>query len=49
MKIIWPHEALCDLTKCEVQRGGRPLYSDDNHLSPFGNRAIASIFKPAFE
>ena len=49
VKIIWPHEALCDPTKCDVQRGGRPLYSDDNHLSPSGNRAIASIFKPVFE
>jgi peptidoglycan/LPS O-acetylase OafA/YrhL len=49
VKIIWPHEALCDLAKCDVQRGGRPLYSDDNHLSPSGNRAIASIFRPVFE
>jgi peptidoglycan/LPS O-acetylase OafA/YrhL len=49
VKIIWPHEALCDMTRCEVQRGGKPFYSDDNHVSPFADRTIASIFLPVFE
>jgi peptidoglycan/LPS O-acetylase OafA/YrhL len=49
VKVIWPHEALCDAMKCEVQRGGKPLYADDNHLSPFADRMIASIFLPIFE
>jgi peptidoglycan/LPS O-acetylase OafA/YrhL len=49
VKIIWPHEALCDTTRCEVQRGGKPFYSDDNHVSPLADRTIASIFLPVFE
>jgi hypothetical protein len=37
------------MAKREVQRSGGPLHPDDNHPSPFGIRAIASIFMPAFE
>jgi peptidoglycan/LPS O-acetylase OafA/YrhL len=48
-KIIWPHETLCDMTRCEVQHGGKPFYSDDNHVSPLADRTIASIFLPVFE
>ena len=39
-KMVWPHEALCDTTRCEVQRGGKPFYSDDNHLSPLADKTI---------
>jgi len=49
VKLIWPHKALCDTTRCEVKRGGKPFYSDDNHLSPFADKTIASIFLPVFE
>ena len=46
--IIWPHEALCTTRLCDVARHGKPLYVDDNHLSPFADRSIASIFDPVF-
>jgi len=49
VKLIWPHEALCDKVKCDVQRGGRALYADDNHLSPFADKSIESIFLPIFD
>jgi hypothetical protein len=46
--VIYPHAALCDEVACEVERAGRALYSDDNHLSLFGAASIKDVFAPAF-
>lgn len=41
--ILWPHEILCSRERCEVQREGRPLYVDDDHLSRAGVAAIRDL------
>ena len=46
--IIYPHAGLCDDTACEVERAGRALYSDDNHLSLYGATSIEAILAQAF-
>jgi hypothetical protein len=46
--IIYPHAGLCDDTACEVERAGRALYSDDNHLSLYGAASIEAILAQAF-
>jgi len=48
VEIIYPHEALCDKGKCEVEIDGVPLYMDNNHLSEFGAASISHIFEPIF-
>jgi len=47
--IVWPHERLCNDAGCEIARDGQVLYSDDDHLSVFGARSIASLFTPIFD
>jgi peptidoglycan/LPS O-acetylase OafA/YrhL len=44
IKVIWPHEAMCDANECRVEVEGRPLYSDGHHLSVTGARYIAPQF-----
>jgi peptidoglycan/LPS O-acetylase OafA/YrhL/lysophospholipase L1-like esterase len=36
---LW--EAVCNAGECPLERAGRPLYFDDNHLSMYGARDIA--------
>jgi peptidoglycan/LPS O-acetylase OafA/YrhL len=48
VKFVWPHEALCDRERCEVEKDGSPLYFDTNHMSVFGARSIAALFDPIF-
>jgi hypothetical protein len=47
-KVVHPHAALCDETRCRVEGEGRALYSDDNHLSRHGAGAIGSLLEEAF-
>jgi peptidoglycan/LPS O-acetylase OafA/YrhL len=49
VKIVWPDRALCDEVRCDVERDGRPLYSDDIHLSIFGAKQLVKTFLPIFE
>ena len=49
VKTIWPDRALCREDRCDVQRNGVPLYSDDNHLTNFGSRLLTTTFAPVFE
>lgn len=34
---------------CEIEQDGEPLYGDNDHLSIYGSRALASIFDPFFD
>jgi peptidoglycan/LPS O-acetylase OafA/YrhL len=43
--ILRPEDLLCAGGVCAVERGGRPFYMDDEHLSPLGALAAG----PAFE
>ena len=45
---IYPHERLCDETRCIVSLDGQPLYHDDDHLSLVGADYVAPSFEPAF-
>jgi peptidoglycan/LPS O-acetylase OafA/YrhL len=49
VKTVWPHRALCREDRCDVQRNGIPLYSDDNHLTNFGAGLLTTTFAPIFE
>ncbi|MEZ5830637.1 MAG: acyltransferase family protein [Dongiaceae bacterium] len=46
---IWPHERLCNDISCAITRDGHILYADDDHLSVFGAKSIANLFRPIFE
>jgi peptidoglycan/LPS O-acetylase OafA/YrhL len=46
--VIWPHEVLCDTGRCQIQRDGRPLYVDEQHLTRSAARSISTIFDPIF-
>lgn len=46
--LIWPHKVLCTSSRCGVERNGTPLYIDRSHLSEFGAKSIATIFRPIF-
>jgi peptidoglycan/LPS O-acetylase OafA/YrhL len=46
--IIWPHALLCDAKLCYVEMNGKPLYSDDNHLTRSAAKYISPIFAPIF-
>ncbi len=48
---VWdPMPLLCDDSTCSAMRGGRPLFFDGDHLSPFGNLtllpALQAVLKP---
>jgi uncharacterized protein (DUF486 family) len=48
VKIISPETALCDDKVCQIEVSGRPLYSDDHHMTVFGAKYISPIFAPIF-
>ena len=45
--VLYPHKVLCDGRVCNVEEAGLPLYSDDDHLSPFGASRVVRAFAPA--
>jgi peptidoglycan/LPS O-acetylase OafA/YrhL len=45
VQILDPLPYLCWDGVCHGSRDGRPLYSDDNHLSEFGNKLLVPMFK----
>ncbi len=49
VRVVYPHEALCDAEHCTVAEGTRALYSDDDHLSPFGSARVMPQFSRALE
>ena len=48
VKILDPLPYLCDDQYCYGSRNGRPLYSDDDHLSEYGNRYLVPMFEQVF-
>jgi peptidoglycan/LPS O-acetylase OafA/YrhL len=48
-QVIDPWKALCDEHQCFVVVDGIPLYTDSNHLSPFGSDYISHIYDSLFE
>lgn len=48
VEAVWPHQYLCDADYCKVQKDGRPLYIDDQHLTRAAATSMAAIFDPIF-
>ena len=48
VKILDPLPYLCHEGRCDGSRNGRPLYTDDDHLSEFGNKLLAPMFAQVF-
>lgn len=44
VKILDPTEYLCRGDQCYGTKDGRPLYSDGDHLSEFGNKLLIPMF-----
>jgi peptidoglycan/LPS O-acetylase OafA/YrhL len=47
--ILNPLPYLCDEKYCYGSKDGRPLYSDDNHLSEYGNTFLIPMFEQVFK
>ena len=48
VEAVWPHQYLCDADFCKIQKDGRPLYIDDQHLTRAAATSMAAIFDPIF-
>lgn len=48
VKILNPLPYLCDSQYCYGSKNGRPLYSDDDHLSEYGNKFLTPMFEQVF-
>ncbi|MGE5772365.1 MAG: acyltransferase family protein, partial [Hyphomicrobiales bacterium] len=48
VRILDPLPYLCSEGRCYGSRKGRPLYSDDDHLSEYGNRLLVPMFAQVF-
>ncbi len=48
--LVHPYQKLCPVESgvCQVEIGGSPLYSDDDHLSLTGARYLTEMLRPAF-
>lgn len=49
VKMLRPHERLCDVEHCRIAIDGKPLYRDDDHLSHFGAETVSGVFTQIFE
>lgn len=49
IKILNPLPYLCDKDYCYGSKNGRPLYSDDDHLSEYGNKFLLPMFEEIFK
>jgi hypothetical protein len=47
VRVLYPHLVLCDEVRCRTEEDGRPLYVDDDHLSPTGVKIIAGLLDDA--
>jgi hypothetical protein len=47
--VVYPHTVLCDSETCAVADGVRALYSDDDHLSPFGAARVSALIRAAID
>jgi peptidoglycan/LPS O-acetylase OafA/YrhL len=41
VRVVYPHQILCDSRTCRTSDGAKPLYRDDDHLSFYGSALIA--------
>ena len=48
-RLVWPHETLCRAGICAVEKLGRPLYSDDDHLAASAAVELATMFGQIFD
>ncbi len=48
-RLIDPIPYLCDAERCPVSHAGHLLYRDDDHLSTYGARRVAPLFRELFE
>lgn len=48
VKILDPTAYLCRDGRCYGSKGGRPLYTDNDHLSEFGNKLLVPMFSEVF-
>lgn len=49
IKILDPTPYLCRDGRCYGSLNGRPIYSDDDHLSEFGNKLLVPMFAQVFK
>lgn len=49
IRILDPLPYLCWDGRCHGVKGDRPLYSDDDHLSEYGNKLLIPMFAEVFE
>lgn len=48
VKILDPIPLLCTNKICKFSHNGRPIYSDDDHISEYGNRLLIPLFQSIF-
>lgn len=48
VRVVYPHTILCHGTTCPYRVDGKPMYSDDAHLSPTGVAELAPLFNEIF-
>ena len=47
--VVYPHTVFCDAETCAVADGLRALYTDDDHLSPFGAARVGALVRSAID
>ncbi|HXK25729.1 MAG TPA: acyltransferase family protein [Myxococcota bacterium] len=47
--IIDPTPAICDQTRCSIERDGVILYRDEDHLSRAGAESISDLYRPLLD
>jgi peptidoglycan/LPS O-acetylase OafA/YrhL len=51
VRVVYPHQSLCDVSECRTVDGAMPLYTDDNHLGVNGvaliRRELGAAIAPA--
>ena len=49
VRVVYPHLLLCDGTTCPYSIDGKPLYSDEAHLTPHGVAKLSRMFDEIFD
>jgi SGNH domain (fused to AT3 domains) len=48
VRVVWPHQSLCNAKFCRVEKDGRPLYIDFQHLTRSAAMLRPHVFDPIF-
>ncbi|MET0432356.1 MAG: SGNH hydrolase domain-containing protein, partial [Hyphomicrobium sp.] len=48
VRVVYPHLSLCDANVCRYSVDGKPMYSDNDHLSPTGVATLSGMFDEIF-